>query len=232
MAAKKDTKKENTEMNVDVALQNGGTITYATDVIAIIAGVAASEVDGVAGMCNAGGIYEMIGKNRNITRGIRVEQGTQEVAVDVFAVVEYGRPVHSVACDIQENVRKAIENMTGLHVVRVDVHVQGVSFEKEKAEQVRLEGAAETPVLTAAEGKPAAPVQKKTVKGDSRDAVKENRKETAVPEDTEERPAADESAAVKEAARETGAEAAADPDETALAGENADGEAAEETQTD
>lgn len=143
-------KKDNLPVNADVSLQNGGTITYANEVIAIIAGAAASEVDGVAGMVNGGGIGDIISKNRNVTRGIRVELGTQETGVDVYTVVEYGRPVHKVAADIQESVRKAIENMTGLHVVKVDVHVMGISFEKEKDVQNLAAGAAERPVLSAA----------------------------------------------------------------------------------
>ena len=71
-------------------------------------------------------------KNRNATKGVKVEVGTEEVAVDLYVIVEYGIPIQRAAADAQENVRKAIESMTGLHVVRVDVHVQSVSFEQDK----------------------------------------------------------------------------------------------------
>lgn len=125
-------KKDNLPTNVDVDLENGGTIKYANEVIAIIAGVAASEIDGIAGMCTSGGISDIIGRNRNITRGVKVEVGGEEASVELYIIVEYGSPIQKVASDVQENVRKAIETMTGLHVVNVDVHVQGVSFEKEK----------------------------------------------------------------------------------------------------
>ena len=125
-------KKDNLPTNVDVDLENGGTIKYANEVIAIIAGVAASEVDGIAGMCTSGGISDIIGRNRSITRGVKVEVGSEEASVDLYIVVEYGSPIQKVASEVQENVRKAIETMTGLHVVNVDVHVQGVSFEREK----------------------------------------------------------------------------------------------------
>ena len=124
-------KKDNLPTNVDVDLENGGTIKYANEVIAIIAGVAASEIDGIAGMCTSGGISDIIGRNRNITRGVKVEVGGEEASVELYIIVEYGSPIQKVASDVQENVRKAIETMTGLHVVNVDVHVQGVSFEKE-----------------------------------------------------------------------------------------------------
>ena len=127
-------KKDNLPVSVDVDLDNGGTIKYANEVIAIIAGVAASEVEGIAGMCTSGGISDIIGRNRNITRGVKVEIGSEEASVDLYIIVEYGSPIQKVAGEVQENVRKAIETMTGLRVVNVDVHVQGVSFEKEKKE--------------------------------------------------------------------------------------------------
>jgi len=126
-------------VKVDVDLQNGGTITYANEVIATIAGVAANEIEGIAGMCISGGFSEILSRNRNITRGVKVEVGSQEAAVDLYIIVEYGKPIQKVAGEVQENVRKALESLTGLHVVRVDVHVQGVSFEKEQ-NQPALEG--------------------------------------------------------------------------------------------
>lgn len=135
-------KKDNLPTNVDFNLENGGTIKYANEVIAIIAGVAASEVDGIAGMCTSGGFSDIIGRNRSITRGVKVEIGGEEASVELYIVVEYGSPIQKVASEVQENVRKAIETMTGLHVVNVDVHVQGVSFEREKkALQSGLESA-------------------------------------------------------------------------------------------
>ncbi len=140
-------KKDNLPINVEVDLDNGGSISYASEVIAIIAGVAANEIDGLAGMCTSGGIGDIIGRNRNITRGVRVEIGTEEASVDLYVIIEYGFPIQKVCSEVQENVRKAIESMTGLHVVRVDVHVQGVSFEKEKQEQKAGLDAAHTAML-------------------------------------------------------------------------------------
>ena len=127
-------KKENlpVKVKVDVDLQNGGTISYANEVIATIAGVAANEVDGVAGMSVTGSIGEILGRNKNITGGVKVEVGSQEASADLYIIVEYGKPIQKVAAEVQENVRKALEGLTGLHVVKVDVHVQGVSFEMDK----------------------------------------------------------------------------------------------------
>jgi uncharacterized alkaline shock family protein YloU len=153
-------KKENLPVKVDVDLQNGGTITYANEVIATIAGVAANEVDGIAGMCVSGGFSEILGRNRNITRGVKVEVGSQEAAVDLYIIVEYGKPIQKVAGEVQENVRKALESLTGLHVVRVDVHVQGVSFEKEKKAAQNSIEAAKKPVLIAAKKPEEAPAPK------------------------------------------------------------------------
>lgn len=116
-------------LNVENDTEPSSSITYANEVIAIIAGLAASEVEGVAGMVNVNSGLK--GKNKNVTRGVKVEVGTEEVSVDLYVNVEYGTPIQRAAHDAQESVKKSIESMTGLHVVRVDVHVQGVSFEKE-----------------------------------------------------------------------------------------------------
>lgn len=162
------TKKDNLPLNLEQDSDSTSTITYANEVIAIIAGVAANEVEGVAGMCSGGGITDVFGRNKNITKGVKVELGTEEAAVDIYLVIEYGTPIQTAAAAVQENVRKSIESMTGLHVVRVDVHVQGVSFEKEqkalagmeklpglgKAEDVQEKKAAEAPLHVEFEGEP------------------------------------------------------------------------------
>lgn len=124
-------KKDNLPLTLEQDNNAESAITYANEVIAIIAGVAANEVEGIAGMCTSGGIADIIGKNKNITKGVKVEIGSEETSVDLYVIIEYGTPIQKAAQDAQESVRKAIETMTGLHVVRVDVHVQGVSFEKE-----------------------------------------------------------------------------------------------------
>ena len=80
MAAKKN--PNNTlPQTVETDSAPSSTITYANEVVAIIAGLAANEVEGIAGMCNANG--SILGKNRNVTRGVKVEIGTEEAAVDL-----------------------------------------------------------------------------------------------------------------------------------------------------
>ena len=135
-------KNENLPVDAEMKMSDGGSITYANEVIAIISGIAANEIDCIAGMVTSGGFGDIIGKNRNVTRGVKVEVGTEEVSVDLYTIIEYGQPIQRVATEAQENVRKSIEAMTGLKVVRIDVHVQGVSFEKDKREaQSNLEAA-------------------------------------------------------------------------------------------
>jgi len=110
-----------------------GEIRIANEVVAIIAGLAATEVEGVAGMSGgiAGGIAEMLGR-KNLSRGVKVEVGEEQTAVDLFVIVDYGIKVPDVAWQIQESVKQAIESMTGLQVVEVNVHVQGVHFQSEE----------------------------------------------------------------------------------------------------
>ena len=104
-------------------------IKIADDVVAVIAGVAVSEVSGVAGMAGgfAGGISEVLSGKKNLAKGIKVEVGQKETKIDVNIIVEYGTRIPDIAFAIQNRVKKAVETMTGLKVVAVNVHVQGVS---------------------------------------------------------------------------------------------------------
>ena len=106
-------------------------IQIADDVVAVIAGVAVSEVPGVYGMAGgfAGGISEVFSGKKNLAKGIKVEVGEKETKIDVNIIVEYGARIPDVAFEIQNRVKKAGETMTGLKVVEVNVHVQGVNAE-------------------------------------------------------------------------------------------------------
>ena len=106
-----------------------GSIRIADEVVGIIAGLAATEIDGIAGMSGGlvGGIAEILGK-KNFAKGVKVEVGEKEAAVDLYIIVKYGVRIPDVALAAQENVKQAIEAMTGLSVVEVNVHVQGVGF--------------------------------------------------------------------------------------------------------
>ena len=127
--------EEKEEMNVnEVSLETEGNngIRISDDVVSVIAGVAVSEVQGVAGMAGgfAGGISEVLSGKKNLSKGIKVEVGEKETKIDVNIIVEYGTRIPDVAFEIQNRVKKAVETMTGLKVLEVNVHVQGVSTDK------------------------------------------------------------------------------------------------------
>ena len=113
--------------------QDKGQITYANEVISTIVSVATTEVEGISGIVGATSMTGIIGKGRT-PRGVRVDMDGEDVNVDVSVTVDYGMPILKVGRNAQENVRKSIESMTGLHVEKVDLHVVGVSFEKENQE--------------------------------------------------------------------------------------------------
>lgn len=119
------------ENNGEVALESNTNIKISDDVISVIAGVAVSEVPGVAQMSGgfAGGISEVLSGKKNLAKGIKVDSGEKETKIDVNIIVEYGVRIPDVAFEIQNRVKKAIENMTGLKVIEVNVHIQGVSTE-------------------------------------------------------------------------------------------------------
>ncbi len=132
---------ENYPSDVKLDENANGTVSFATDVVATIAGLAANEVEGVASMTStSGGIADILNRksSRNFTKGVRIDIDGNKVAVDVTIIVEYGSPVPDVAKSLQENIKKAIETMSGLDVKSVDVHVQGVSFERENRAAAEL----------------------------------------------------------------------------------------------
>jgi len=111
-------------------------IRISDDVVATIAGLAALDTPGIAGM--SGGISEGLAKRlsgKNVQKGVTVEVGQVEAAVHLRVIVQYGLPIHNVCRELQLNVKEAVENMTGLQVVRVDVKVEGVVFRDEEPEE-------------------------------------------------------------------------------------------------
>ncbi len=127
------------ENNMTIDIEKGqdkGQITYANEVIATIVTVATTEVEGISGIAGAGSstISGILAKGSKTPRSVRVDMVGEDVNVDVSVTVDYGMPIQKVGRNAQENVRKSIESMTGLHVDKVDLHVVGVSFEKENQE--------------------------------------------------------------------------------------------------
>lgn len=129
-------KEEIVELENEIKTENEG-IKISDDVVAVIAGVAVSEVQGVADMAGgfAGGISEVFSGKKNMAKGIKVDVTENTAKIDVNIIVEYGSRIPDVAFEIQNRVKKAVENMTGLKVEEVNVHVQGVNTDTAKEEK-------------------------------------------------------------------------------------------------
>ena len=116
--------------------ENNNKIKIADEVIAVIAGKAVSDFQGVYEMSGgfAGGITEVLSGKKNFSKGIKVVVTEKEAKIDVNIIVEYGVRIPEIAYEIQTKVKKAVEAMTGLKVTEVNVHVQGVNTNIEKKE--------------------------------------------------------------------------------------------------
>lgn len=123
-------------MQNDDTIKEYGSVRISDDVVAVIAELAAKEVKGIIGMSGgiADSITEMLGK-KNPAKGIKVEVGEKETTIDLYVIVEYGVRIPDVAWQVQENVKKAVETMTGLSVVEVNIHIQGVNIDKDIKEE-------------------------------------------------------------------------------------------------
>jgi uncharacterized alkaline shock family protein YloU len=109
----------------------GGTVRIADDVVAVIVGLAATKTKGIAGMSS--GVAEGLAKRvsgKNVTRGVSVEVGQLETAIDLRVIVEYGVKINEVCRNLQQEVKDAVETMTGLKVVEVNVKVDGVELKE------------------------------------------------------------------------------------------------------
>jgi len=122
------TKIENEGMNVEIA----NNLTISEDVIGIIAGIAAAEVEGVSGMTLGlvDGINQILGSNKKYSKGVKIELDGNNVVIDLYVIVRYGVRIPDVAFSIQNSVKSQVETMTGLNVESVNINVQGVTFDK------------------------------------------------------------------------------------------------------
>lgn len=118
-----------------------GNIKISVDVVSTIAGIATMEVDGVAGMYGsfAGGIAEMFGAKKNPAKGVKVDMNDVAATIDLYIVVDYGVRIPEISWEIQENVKNNVETMTGLDVQKVNIHIEGVNFDKENEEAIELD---------------------------------------------------------------------------------------------
>lgn len=122
-----------------------GNIKISDEVISTIATIAVSEVGGVHGMGGtfAGDIVEKFGK-KTLTKGVKITMESDEVVLDLNVVLKYGVRIPEIAWNIQENVKKSVESMTGLTVTKVNVRIVGIEVDKD-------EKPAETPIEEVAE---------------------------------------------------------------------------------
>lgn len=134
-----ENENENNEITITpnemvVNEENNNKIKIADEVVAIIAGKAVSEIQGVYEMSGgfAGGISEVLSGKKNLSKGIKVVVTEKDAKIDVNIIVEYGVRIPEIAFEIQTKVKKAVETMTGLKVTEVNVHVQGVNTNIEK----------------------------------------------------------------------------------------------------
>jgi len=114
---------------------NLGKVEIAPEVIEVIAGIAASEVEGVAQMRGnfASGVVERLGK-KNHGKGVKVELLEEGIKVDVYCVMKFGVSIPNVAQGIQNNIRQALLDMTALDAVEINIHVVGIQFENVNSE--------------------------------------------------------------------------------------------------
>ena len=129
------------EAVVETEEESIGNIKISVDVVSTIAGIAASEVEGVAGMYGtfAGGIAEMLGAKKNPSKGVKVDMGDGTASIDLYIVVDYGVRIPELSWEIQESVKNNVETMTGLEVLKVNIHIEGVSFDKENEEKIEFD---------------------------------------------------------------------------------------------
>ena len=125
---KEDVEVAKDETNVEIATN----LNISEDVIGIIAGLAASEVEGIAGMTLGfvDGINQILGGNKKYSKGVKIDLDGNKVTVDLFVNIKYGVRIPDVAWAAQNAVKNAVETMTGLEVVAVNINVQGITFDK------------------------------------------------------------------------------------------------------
>ncbi len=132
MENKNEVKEEVVNAGADVEIASN--LTISEDVIGIIAGLAAAEVEGVSGMTLGfvDGINQIIGSNKKYAKGVKVELEGNEVVINLYVIVKYGVKIPEVAFSIQTSVKNSVEGMTGLKVKSVNINVHGVTFDNDK----------------------------------------------------------------------------------------------------
>lgn len=125
---------ENKDIIEEITLEEStGNVNISDEVVAAIAGIAAGEINGVAGMSGGvvGGIAEKLGAKKSPQKGVKVSVTPEGAVIDLFIVVDFGVRIPELAWEVQENVKNSVETMTGIDVLKVNIRIEGVSFDKE-----------------------------------------------------------------------------------------------------
>lgn len=127
--------EENKVINVDLDNKEVGEVKIADDVIAVIAEIAALEVEGVYAITGGKNDIVQTIRGKKASKGIKIEVSEHAVFVDLAIIVKYGIKIQDICLKVQEKVKNSIETMTGLDVQSVDVHVIGVEFAKTRPQE-------------------------------------------------------------------------------------------------
>lgn len=114
---------------------NEGKIQISDDAIVVIAGMAALEVDGMADMSSsmAGEIVEKLGR-KSSGKGVKIRRLEEGITIDLYVIMDFGTCIPEVALEVQRRVKDAVEKLTGLSILEVNVTVQGIHYQKDTIE--------------------------------------------------------------------------------------------------
>ncbi|MBR4721059.1 MAG: Asp23/Gls24 family envelope stress response protein [Clostridia bacterium] len=132
--------------------EDGGNVNISDDVVAAIAGIAASEIDGVYCMSGsvAAGIAEKLGAKKSLQKGVKVDIKPEGSIIDLYLTVEFGVRIPELSWNIQENVKNSVETMTGISISKVNIHIDGVHFKDEEKPSKKTSKKQEKPETEAA----------------------------------------------------------------------------------
>jgi len=113
-----------------------GKVEIAQEVIEVITGIAASEIEGISSMRGsfATGVVEKLGKKSH-SKGVKVELTDDGIQIDLFVNLDFGVSIPTVAEKLQENIRQSIKNMTALEISEINVHVVGIQMEQDNTQK-------------------------------------------------------------------------------------------------
>ncbi|MCL2322704.1 MAG: Asp23/Gls24 family envelope stress response protein [Oscillospiraceae bacterium] len=127
----KDIKEIESEKVKDCINEESGIVKISEEVVSTIAYFSSLEVKGIIGMTSAGGINQLSLGKKNPSKGVRVTINGDNAVIDLYVIVKYGVRIAEVAKDVQTNVKKSVESLTGLKVSSINVHIQDVLIKKQ-----------------------------------------------------------------------------------------------------